>query len=214
MLVTFTLLVVGGGFFFFAQRKKEALLQAEVILPQGPSILQTEPPLPNLTNTPLITAPPPSHELPYKEEVIAYLKALEKILQDWAETEKTEIAEQQFQSLMESLLSPDVEENLQNTLQIFDSYISQKQYVLQELLALSPPPPCIDLHYHYKTAFEEDIKAIAEIREGIYRKDRDYVLSILKYQVTIRKHMGQAEVEEDNLRRIYGLPPRSFSILH
>ncbi len=208
------LLIAGVSFLLFSQRKKETLLRAEVPLPQGPSILQVEPPLPNLVNMPLITAQPPSYELPYREEVIAYLKALEKILQDWAETEKTDIAEQQLQALMESLLSPEVEQNLQDTVKIYDYYISQKQSVLQGLLSLSPPPPCIELHYHYKTAFEDSIKAIAEIREGIYRKDRNYITSVLGYQTRIRRYMAQAEAEENNLRRIYGLPPRSFSIIY
>lgn len=206
--------MAGGGFFLFSQKKRESLLQSQVTLPQGPSILQTEPPLPNLVNAPLITTQPPSYEPPYKEEVIAYLQALEKVLQDWAETEKTDVAEQQLQAMMESLFSPEDEQSRQNALQVYDYYIRQKQSVLQELLSLSPPPPCVELHYHYRTAFEEDIKAISEIREGIYRKDRDYITSVLKYEVTIKKHMAQAEAEEDNLRRIYGLPPRSFSILH
>lgn len=172
-----------------------------------------EPPFTGVLNTPLITTQPPSYELPYKEEVIAYLKSLEKILQDWAETEKTDIAERQLQMLMESLLSLEDEQGLQDTLKVYDIYISQKQNVLQELLSLSPPPPCIELHYRYQRAFEENIKAIAQIREGIYRKDREYITSVLGYQLTLRKLLAQAEIEEDRLRRIYGLPPRSFSIL-
>lgn len=213
MLIAFALLIGGVSFFLFSHRKKESLLRAQVPLPQGPSILQVEPPLPNLVNTPIITAQPPSYELPYKEEVIAYLKALEKVLQDWEETEKTDIAQQHLQTLMESLFSPE-EQNLEDTLKLYDYYISQKQSVLQELLALSPPPPCLELHYHYKTAFEESVKAIAGVREGIYRKDRNYITSMLGAETTIKKHMAQAETEENNLRRLYGLPPRSFSILH
>lgn len=206
--------MAGGGFFLFSQKRKESLLKTQVPLPQGPSILEVEPPLPNLINTPLTTTTPPSGELPYKEEVIAYLKALEKVLQDWEETERTDIAQQQLQALLDSLFSIDEQENVQEALKTYDYYISQKQAVLQELLSLSPPPPCIELHYHYKTAFEESIKAITGIREGIFRKDRNYITSMLSYQQMINKHLAYAEAEEENLRRIYGLPPRSMSILH
>jgi len=116
LLIALVLLLAGGIFFFFSQKKKESLLRTQAPLPPGPSILQMEPPLPNLVNTPIITAQPPAYEPPYKEEVIAYLRALEKILQDWAETERTDIAQQQLQALIESLFSLEEEQNFQDTL--------------------------------------------------------------------------------------------------
>lgn len=228
-LIFFILLLLAGGFFYTARRSKSSILRAKVPLPrqapliiqtnvplpqQAPSILQTQPYLPNLVNEPLITAQPPSGELPYKEEVIAYLKALEKVLQDWEETEKVDVAQKELENLMESLFSPEGDQQAQESLKVYDYYITQKQKVLQELLSLTPPPPCLNLHYHYKTAFEESIKAIAGIRQGIYTKDRDYIMKMLTYQLTINKHLAQAEGEEDALRRIYGLPPRSVSIRH
>ncbi|MGB9876488.1 MAG: hypothetical protein ACPLPS_01830 [bacterium] len=215
VLIFLTVLVIAAVFFFSVKRSKSSILQANVPPPPpGPSLLQTEPHLPNLVNQPLITAQPPSGELPYKEEVIAYLKALEKVLQDWEETERIDLAQQQLDNLLQSLFSPEAQQEVQESLKIYDYYISQKQKVLQELLSLSPPPPCINLHYHYKTAFEESIQAIAGIREGIYSRSKEDILKMLSYQMTINKHMAQAEAEEDSLRRIYGLPPRSLSIRH
>ncbi|MGC8842382.1 MAG: hypothetical protein ACP5KZ_01550 [bacterium] len=215
VLIFLTVLVIAAVFFFSVKRSKSSILQANVPPPPpGPSLLQTEPHLPNLVNQPLITAQPPSGELPYKEEVIAYLKALEKVLQDWEETERIDLAQQQLDNLLQSLFSPEGQQEVQESLKIYDYYISQKQKVLQELLSLSPPPPCINLHYHYKTAFEESIQAIAGIREGIYSRSKEDILKMLSYQMTINKHMAQAEAEEDSLRRIYGLPPRSLSIRH
>ncbi|MGB9607028.1 MAG: hypothetical protein ACPL7E_00680 [bacterium] len=215
VLIFLTVLVIAAVFFFSVKRSKSSILQANVPPPPpGPSLLQTEPHLPNLVNQPLITAQPPSGELPYKEEVIAYLKALEKVLKDWEETERIDLAQQQLDNLLQSLFSPEAQQEVQESLKIYDYYISQKQKVLQELLSLSPPPPCINLHYHYKTAFEESIQAIAGIREGIYSRSKEDILKMLSYQMTINKHMAQAEAEEDSLRRIYGLPPRSLSIRH
>lgn len=201
------------AFFLFSSHKsKQELLRRKIEAQGGSPITQVEVPMPDLVQEPITQAPSYPYELPYREEVIRYLNALQEILKQWEETENLDVA-LRMRQLAEMLSLLEGESNIQDILQGYDYYITQKQNVLQALLALSPPPPCINLHYHYKTAFEESIRAIAGIKDGLIRGDVSYVISMLKYQISAQRHIAQAESEEDSIRRRYGLPPRAFSII-